>query len=183
MHVGIGDVVSHLLGGLFAVWLALSVVVQFTGANRFLDRMIGFIRSWDRLALLPAWTFFAPRPGQTDIHLLFRDVSDALADAAWREAIPERRMKYRDPLWDPQKRARKILVDFTQGLMEKARGDTAGAFRLTGEYICLLNYIVHLETSPFIAYRQFAIVETTGESHRDSLNVMFVSDIHPVERL
>lgn len=164
----------------FMLWFVLSIIVQFAGVNRKLDRVLDPVRSADRFSLLPAWTFFAPRPGQTDIHLLYRDFFSPDRASPWHEAMAEGSLRPCDPVWSPSKRSRKVLVDLTQGLMEKASGDTIGRFRLAGEYICILNYVVHLDSTPFSSHRQFALAESKGALRRTELSAMFVSDVHPL---
>lgn len=181
MSIYVSNAFSTVVLMAFGAWLGLSAIAQLAGANNFLDRLLEPIRAKDKLALLPAWTFFAPRPGQTDIHLLYRDLSEVSSISCWHETLTDTGFSIRESFWDPRKRSRKILVDFAQGLMEKSTGDSLGHFRLTGEYICILNYVVHLESTPFATRRQFAIVETPGDALLEPIKVIFVSDVHPIE--
>ncbi|OZM73074.1 hypothetical protein CFN78_12725 [Amycolatopsis antarctica] len=58
------------LVGFYVSWFGLTVLKQFPG--RRIDRFLGKIDP--TCTALPVSTFFAPRPGNTDIHILFHDL-------------------------------------------------------------------------------------------------------------
>jgi hypothetical protein len=90
----------------FSVWFVFSVFWQF---ERF--RNSNVLRFFNKLNILPIWTFFAPRPGITDLHLLFRDRKADNSCSDWTEIdVFEKRETYHF-LWNPLKRNNKLIVD------------------------------------------------------------------------
>jgi hypothetical protein len=99
----------------FGIWFVLSV------ANQFNNPIWSRIGRWDRFALLPRWTFFAPKPGTKDTRIVFRDIAENGALGGWRELD-----LYQDPghlswIWNPNKFAVKSLSDVCQTLFRSAR--------------------------------------------------------------
>src|SRR5690348_12432463 len=64
MKLQIADILIALF---FLGWFILSILNQFGFA--WFDK----ITRHDHFSLLPLWTFFAPNPGQSDYHLIYRD--------------------------------------------------------------------------------------------------------------
>ncbi len=156
------------------LWLSVSILNQFQPA------WLRVIAGRDVFALLPYWTFFAPNPGQSDYHLVYRDrfTDGTLGD--WQEIeITERRTLW-SFVWNPEKRRRKILSDVVTMLGNHARdGQAVGnEIMLTLPYLLLLNVISQLPRLPEVSHRQFVVVETFGFTPTDTTRVILRSDFH-----
>ena len=66
--------------------------------------------------LVPTWKFFAPTPGQRDMHLLYQDRYEDGATAPWTEVQPMRQRPSYAFAWNPDRRANKGLFDIVQEL-------------------------------------------------------------------
>lgn len=68
-----------IIGLILMGWLAASILNQFRFSwfQRF--------RQYDSFSLLPIWSFFAPNPGQSDYHLVFRDRQHDGSHSEWSE--------------------------------------------------------------------------------------------------
>ncbi len=154
------------------VWLGLTAASQITALQAFTGRL-------DVLGLLPRWTFFAPRPGVTDYHLVVRQV-DPDGPGAWM-AVPMVEDRPRlAPLWHPQKRSKKILTDAVQSLRVVAnhlKGED-GALQFSVPYLLLLQIAKSRAPAKLQGAMQFAVIEATGHSERQLTGASFVSRVH-----
>ena len=57
-----GDVAPMLVSVVFCLWLFTTILYQF-------DKCAVVISKFDVFHIIPRWTFFAPNPGQHDMHL------------------------------------------------------------------------------------------------------------------
>src|SRR5437763_816434 len=146
------------------IWFVLSVLGQFDW------KIVRSIRSWDPFGLIPRWTFFAPRPGVTDYHLVYQTfVGDK--PRPWREEVLSDPRTLRSAVWNPQKRNRKALVDSVRAFTRMARNldaDTLWQLQYTIPYIAVLSHlteitkgerrthisILNLESDSYFAYRE-----------------------------
>src|SRR4029077_1995698 len=64
---------------LLVVWLSLSVLIQLNIASK-----ISFI---SRIAIVPNWRFFGPKPLMDDFYLLYRTASRTGVVSDWREIV------------------------------------------------------------------------------------------------
>lgn len=168
---------SLCVGALFACWLAGSVVNQFRlGSWRK-------VTAHDRFMLLPRWTFFAPNPGRTDPHLVFRDCRDC-EPGPWREigwAPPNRWLWW---LWNPGRYPRKAVSDLAAAVMTGAAAATGSDARLatlSPAYIALLQCVMAQPGAVSGGLRQFALVHSRTFAAQRPLQVAFVSEWHRVE--
>jgi len=130
---------------------------------------------------VPRWTFFAPVPGTTDFHVVWR-AWEKDSPGPWREMIamtPQRRPI--DVLWNPSKFSRKATIDIALELLQESiilndQGDSNAAI-LTVPYI-LLAQRTSREASlyPMIEHFQFAIV--ADSLAEPSARPAFVSRVH-----
>ncbi|MCB1020571.1 MAG: hypothetical protein H6509_07465 [Bryobacterales bacterium] len=105
---------QYLLVALLALWLFASLLAQLTsweGAPKPLAALSEWFRARDPLSLIPAWNFFAPNPGTTDYHLLYRDKLDSGEVSLWREIPIEKEPTMLKGIWNPHKRKSKVLSD------------------------------------------------------------------------
>src|SRR3954470_12564692 len=110
---GYDGAVALALGG----WFVVAVLNQFR--FRWFDR----VRRRDRLYLLPAWTFFAPNPGRSDYHLVYRDRRRDGSLTDWREVPLGAPRRPYSCVWNPRKRARKALSDIVGIVVSAIRGN------------------------------------------------------------
>lgn len=162
-------VVTSLLG----MWLAASVLYQF----RF-GWMLRLTR-FDVVHILPKWTFFAPNPGCTDYHLLYRDsVDDILTE--WIELPLVQERSVLAALWNPRKRVCKCLLDLTQVLVTSysASPEQEKAIVLSLPYLLILNYVSSLESSTRSKARQFMILQSHGFFPANEPDLLVRSSLH-----
>jgi hypothetical protein len=159
---------------IFAGWFIVSVLNQF----RF--GWFNRIRRADRFSLLPAWTFFAPNPGQSDYHLVYRDRRADGSLTGWREVpitVPRKPYSF---IWNPWKRSRKVLSDMVGTVISASRANPqlGDEIMLSIPYLVLLNVVCHFDTSPDATHRQFLLVETFGFRPTALPQIILRSDFH-----
>src|SRR5262245_45064371 len=111
-----------LTGGIVAVavgWLAATVLAHVPS-----QRLAFWIRRLDHAALIPIWTFFAPRPGTQDQVLVVRDVLCDGSVTAWRLAVQPRAPRVlARAVWNPDKRLDKLVSDCVASVLTLSRRD------------------------------------------------------------
>jgi hypothetical protein len=157
-------------------WFALSVLNQlsFGWAKRLTPP--------DVLHLIPRWTFFAPRPGMSDHHLLVRQLRSDGVLSEFRE-LPIRDRGRWAFLLNPDKRVKKAVLDLAiilQRLLASAEWDTTN-IRMSFPYLVLLHYIsgVHYDESTLAI--QFCILVTSGPRDVASPRLLLSSEFHRVQ--
>lgn len=170
------------------VWLIVTAVCQWE--IPFCDK----IRSHDRWGLIPRWTFFAPIPGTSDYHLLYRDSTAEQAPGPWVE-IPF--VCTREPwhvVWNPLRRRGKLLSDCVNQLardLEWAKGRGlydayAAQLAVTFPYLVILNNVVRdsAETEEaHVTSRQFVVVEAKHSRAQAEVAVILASPFHRLRRV
>lgn len=165
----------HLaVGSVFAVWFILSVINQF--GFRWFDHMLEI----DYFSLIPYWTFFAPNPGQTDYHLVYRDRLPDGSTTSWREVVLTEPRGLISFIWNPKKRSKKVLSDVAMSIARIVRTDprTEQFVIVSFQYLLILNYLTKSLPAPAGVERQFAIVETAGFFREGPPSVVLRSDFH-----
>jgi hypothetical protein len=153
------------------IWLLLTVPYQYVPWSQHIAR-------YDLIGLLPRWTFFAPNPAISDLHLLVRDRLENGQYTDWQELQLSHDRIWYESLWNPAKRARKAFNDAAQLLKTITRRDGMWA---PGSlpYLILLNCCVHgLPKQDNAKERQFSIVESVGRNER-KLWIIYTSQFHP----
>jgi hypothetical protein len=166
-----------VIGGGLAAWFAASVLNQFS--FRWFDR----IRQRDAFSLLPIWSFFAPNPGQSDYHVVYRDRRADGSVSGWNEMdISDTRRPY-SWLWNPEKRSKKVITDVVAMVAEASQspGGATGLV-LSIPYLLVLNVVNHLQAEPAATHRQFLIVETYGFVPVEPARALLQSDFHALAR-
>jgi hypothetical protein len=168
--------VDLIITGALSVWFTLSVLNQF-----YRGKLIRPLLRFDRVGAIPIWTFFAPSPGRTDYHLLYRDVSFENALSPWREID----LHSRPPLyflWNPQRRIKKAVNDLITHFLGRLRPPIGSAKGILIEvpYIMLLSFVCAQPRDFMVARRQFAIAQTDGFAARARPRVLYVSWQHKV---
>lgn len=157
---------------LLAIWLAISVLAQFDSAPT------RAIKRHDLFSLLPRWSFFAPRPGVYDYHLLYRDLRSDGTLGAWREIPLADERTIGGALWNPEKRCRKALSDTVRSLNELLRSGPKPSLALTMPYLTILNYVTSRGHEPQTTATQFLILRTDGFMTGGDPRLVFQSDLH-----
>jgi hypothetical protein len=166
---------TGVIVGFFSLWFVLSVLNQFgRGA------LIRPIKRRDALSLIPVWTFFAPRPGVTDYHVLFRDRGRDGRCGPWHEVQPDQ-SRWLKGLWNPEKRVRKGTTDVCNMLMRLPIAKLGKKVYLQVPYLTLLHHVCEEPRTEVSFLRQFAVVRTFGLGSTREPHVVFVSAPHRLE--
>lgn len=64
---------------IFALWLLISIVWQFQ------FKSLTAIKEFDFIGIFPNWTFFAPNPGTSDYHIVYRLAQNETIISEWIE--------------------------------------------------------------------------------------------------
>lgn len=179
----IGD---FLVAGALGIWFVVSVVAQVH--NKRLNRL----RRLDHFSLIPLWTFFAPNPGKSDYHLIYRDELDDGSLTAWTEIPLTHRRTWLTSLWNPTKRETKVLADIVNSVAslieyhaeQKTPPQAVGdAVMLSTSYLILMNIVFEREKpAARTVRRQFALVETQGFDSTQMPAIIFYSPFHSLNR-
>jgi hypothetical protein len=159
--------------GLWACWFAVSALTQFVP-----PRWDETLRAWDVFSLLPRWTFFAPNPGVSDFHLLYRDRLANGTFGPWTEIPLEDRNALGKAFWNPRKRKGKLLSDAVRGLIRIAALYPATGYKTTMPYLVILNFIASLPRWPLTTGTQFLNMESFGFFAAKPPRVVFRSEMH-----
>ena len=163
--------VAFVLGG----WFVLTVL------NQFGFKWFRRIKRHDILGLLPIWTFFAPNPGQSDYHCVYRDRLDNNSFTEWNEiGLTEARRSY-SFIWNPEKRSKKVLSDLVHMIVRyivQRQGKVGAEIILSTPYLVFLNVIMQQPAPSEAVARQFVILETYGFNRTKPLNLILKSDFH-----
>lgn len=157
---------------LLLLWLLLSAVCQVK------HPLVAVIRRRDVCSLIPNWSFFAPRPGTNDYHLLFRDCDVAGACRSWQEIPLADARTLWGAVWNPQKRNKKALSDTVRSLLQISRGPLHGSVYLTIPYLATLNYISSLPHARSSVATQFMIMQSDGFISAQDPQLVFISNVH-----
>jgi len=141
----------------FALWFLATVLTQFS--YPWAERL----KAFDSCHIFPRWTFFAPNPGTSDFHLVFRQKNPLGEISDFLEVPLHIRGRWAF-IWNPDKRVKKGLFDLAV---------TVGRLCATGEcdernitfsfaYIALLNYLTYSQLAPDTDAIQFALLSSGG---------------------
>lgn len=171
------EAVGIIVAGLFSCWFAISVASQFS------DNVSAMFPRMSMFALVPAWTFFAPKPGVHDLHLLYRDraANGAEGPVACVPTLSGRRWFH--ALWNPRKYDNKIVSDCSDSLLEQLRllekgGRDPRMIMLSTPYLMLLNIAMRMPPSSDAVARQFIVARNSHCAPRAERGILFVSDFH-----
>lgn len=168
-----------LLYGIFVTWFIACVINQFDWKWWSKARLL------DCFAILPRWTFFAPKPGTSDIRVVYRDLFEPDGAGAWAElpTAPSRHALLR-MFWNPEKLDNKAVYDLVQLLGTEAAGFESHprAALVSLPYLQLLEPIMQLPRAAGAVARQFALVSTQGHVPPRETSVLMVSGPHPFTR-
>jgi len=167
---------------LLAAWFIVSVAAQFS------DRIAIHFPRLSSLGLIPCWTFFAPRPGVDDIHLLYRDrLSYAeIGELTYVPTIEDRRWYHF--IWNPKKYHSKIFCDLTSSLRShlhvlREKDHDPRIIMLSTPYIMILHLVMRLPRTPEVTARQFILASTKSLRTDPQRAIVFFSEFHCFEEV
>ncbi|WP_405833255.1 hypothetical protein [Streptomyces sp. NBC_00105] len=160
-----------VLGGLFVVWVALTIAFQFR-------RLQAPIRIRDPLFMLPSWSFFAPVPNTSDFMFFVRyDYAGVMTPWQGPHLPSHRSVSF---LWDPGRRQRKIVVDLSQSIAESTKGDDAmSLIHFSTCYLQLLKVASNQPEALFATGVQVAIA--VRPSGAQDYELFFESHVHKLD--
>src|SRR4051812_48659631 len=126
-----------------AVIIVLSVWLGLSGLGQFDAPFITRIRARDHFSLMPRWTFFAPRPGVTDYHLLYQLFPDDWPNGWHEEHLADPRTVW-GAIWNPLKRNKKALCDSVRSLGQQSKElDPSSLWQVqfSVPYLAALSYL------------------------------------------
>jgi len=167
---------SILLAAVLVAWLVATALSQFDG------RVGRGLRRFDHFGLLPRWTFFAPRPGRSDYHLMMQLFRGKEA-GAWREEPLADRRTLLGAVWNPEKRHRKALADFVRGLLRASSSfdrEQRWQVQYTIPYLALLSYLSARGAAEDASHVRFMILESEGFFYEREPRPVFMSARHAV---
>lgn len=160
----------------FALWLILTIF------NQFSFKWVNQMKKKDVFHLLPSWTFFAPNPGTSDYHIVYRtmDVNENIS--AFIEIPLHNNRQLMHACWNSSKRVKKALTDLVMSLKKLCAVQDLKKEKLqvSFSYIALLNFLTHLEKSSSVKFIQFAILESKGYNDTNPPQLLICSDFHHV---
>lgn len=164
--------VDLIILGALVCWFALSI------ANN-IPRWKDALARYDTLSLLPAWSFFAPRPGTNDFHCLFRDMLEDGTLTPWTELTVVEERSIFTVFFNPQKRALKALLDIAGELSSPSLNQPGSkAIVLSLGYLSLLNYLSGIQHAATSIQTQFMLMTSSGARLTDQPSVYFLSHFH-----
>lgn len=169
------DGIETAVAILFGTWLLVTVLCQIDQRG-----LIQRLKRYDYFAMIPVWTFFAPNPGTTDTHLLYRDKLAGGQITRWRE-VPLGTTSLR-VVWNPQKRFQKGLSDLSSSLHYYAaiHQEHAESILTHTGFIALLNFITGQPHSTSAVFTQFVVARSYGYHSGRQAEVVFLSNFHRI---
>ncbi|MEU9785551.1 hypothetical protein AB0H92_32100 [Streptomyces phaeochromogenes] len=169
-------VCTALVGAFFAGWFTASVLNQFSFG--WWKRLVRY----DRLGLVPRWTFFAPDPARDDIHVVYRDRGET-AQGPWHSLTTAPPNPWVRWIWNPGRFERKAAIDLVNGLRNTRHQlkEHPQALILSTSYIGLAGWAVRQAREEAAMYREFAVLTSTGYLPGQNLSVEFTSEVHRFE--
>jgi hypothetical protein len=157
---------------ILAAWFLVSALAQLNVPR------VAALKAYDFFSLIPNWSFFAPRPGTSDYHLLFRDLTSSGEPGKWKEIPLADERTLWGAIWNPTKRRTKTLSDVVRGLLRIAQDSSLKDYSLTLPYLAILNYISSIPRSDSPCQTQFMILKSDGFFSDKDPEFLFMSNIH-----
>lgn len=163
-----------------AVWFAISIVAQFS------DQVGDWFPRTASLGLIPLWTFFAPRPGMHDTHLLYRDrLRNGKIGSLSCVPSTEKRRWYH-AIWNPGKYRNKVVADLNDSLMQylarvAMQDRDIRVVVLSNPYLILANLVMQMPCPEEAEARQFILARDKNfGSDPGGRELVFMSSFHPL---
>jgi hypothetical protein len=174
---------THILSAIVIAFFVCWIVVTVLNHMRRTRAWVWPLVAYDICAAIPVWTFFAPSPGRTDVHVLYRDRDRDGWVSPWRDIPLERRAAWWS-FWNVRRRIGKGIVDvtpdLTAGTSAEARAPVSKKKVLDFSYLLVLNYVCHQPADFRAEMRQFAVARTRGHGTESEPDVLFLSAFHRI---
>lgn len=158
----------------FGFWFVATLIKQLR------TPWAGFVHRHDRFSIVPQWTFFAPNPGRSDLHVLYRDQRANGRYTAWTEMNTMSARSAWSWVWNPRKRVRKAISDAVGSLASISQGDIGPEIMVSRAYLMLLSMVCSAERPADARYREF-VIAATDSTERDTVpRVRLRSALHPL---
>jgi hypothetical protein len=176
---------TYVVIPLLIIWFGISVLWQLQ------IKPLSKFRGYDVFGLIPNWSFFAPNPGTSDYHVVYRDKHVAGTFTEWQELSLLSARGAVDWLWHPRKRRTKLVCDCVNAIARMIRQhrtadpepDHYDGLCLTVPYLLLLNAVTNSRPpSGAVTHRYFAVVETYGYPGSKETRPLVRSALHPIKR-
>jgi hypothetical protein len=171
------------LGG----WVLVVTLCQHP--QRTLDRLPRL----DRLGLLiPNWRFFSPDPSRHDFHVMYRLLEEDGHVSSWQQAVAIEPRRWRQAIWNPDKRRDKALFDLCSQLsrlvmLPGAKWTETMNYRLLSNMVARTIVERQEPGAPPPQGYQFLVGQHTGHDHSIDPTYLLHSAFEPfqsvVERL
>jgi hypothetical protein len=166
----------------WALYLLLGAWFAATVVSSEPRRKFEQLRRFDPIGCyLPEWRFFAPRPGEHDIHLLVRDELDDGYVTDWHDAAGHATRRLHHLVWNTSIREQKVVLDCLYGLQNFSTQveHQPELIQLSLPYLRLLSYASYQMPHHARARRtQFVLVAAKGWDERAEPTVVFLSSQH-----
>jgi hypothetical protein len=141
--------------------------------------------------MLPNWTFFAPNPGTSDYHLIYR-INNNDEDENWKEIPIIQNRSFFHFFLNVEKRKLKTLIDCIHGIIsvnnnnikyKLSEENSTKSLCISVSYLLLLNAVeTEMKKAGFQKNTefQFAIVESYGFITNSDPHVIVTSVIHTI---
>jgi hypothetical protein len=160
----------------FSLWLVATVINQPN--YKWAKRLTGF----DVLHILPRWTFFAPNPGTSDYHFVYRQMDEEGAISAFKEISLLNERSLIACFWNPDKRVKKALLDLSISMNQLivTKEVNENNLRLTFPYVAFLNFLSKFSFDDKTNSVQFLILVSCGYMDYSDPKLIVCSDFHYV---
>lgn len=165
--------------GVAASMLTITVLQQMPGGA------YARIRAKDSAALIPMWSFFAPRPAIHDYEPLHRFIRCDGQPTPWMHTIEPQKRGLLDNIWAPQRRLRKSIFDMTSDLLPLIQERDVDAIETVPAYTGLRDYVLRLareREDPEIAAVQFLVTLHGGYDESVDPEILFISKAHQLDK-
>jgi hypothetical protein len=158
----------------FGLWLVATLIKQAR------TPWAHVVQRHDRLSIVPQWTFFAPNPGRSDLHILYRDRRADGCYTAWTEMNTTSARSPWSWLWNPRKRVRKAISDAVGALASIPQSEVGPEIMVSRAYLMLLSTVCSAERPVDARYREFVIAATDRTDPDAVPRVRLRSALHPL---
>lgn len=159
----------------FALWLVATLLKQldFPWARK--------VVAFDVFHILPRWTFFAPNPGTSDYHLVYRKM-DAQNNVSEFLEFPFHERNRLCFLWNPDKRVKKALMDLAIMMNQLCASDeyNENNIGLSFSYVAILNFLSSVPLGSNTRSLQFALLVSDGFIDLKEPRLVICSEFHSV---
>ena len=165
-----------LIPCLYVFWLIATLINQFH--YPWVRKLLFF----DIFRLLPIWTFFAPNPGTSDYHVLYRQKDSNNNVSEFIELPIHGSRSLFSFFWNPDKRVKKVLLDLAIDMNRLCASEETNEqnIKVSFDYIAFLNFLSSIPMSPETKSVQFLILATSGFIEISKPRLILCSEFHDV---